>query len=62
MKINRYSSQYTIINGHDGSIMINATNNITDFNYYNATNYRNGMSIALRQIILYVYIRARNQK
>ncbi|XP_029678047.1 uncharacterized protein LOC115244498 [Formica exsecta] len=41
MEINRYNSQYTIINGHDSSIIINTTNSILDFGYYNITNYKN---------------------
>lgn len=45
MEINRYNSQYTIINGHDSSIIINTTNSILDFGYYNITNYKNGMYI-----------------
>ncbi|KAL6254281.1 hypothetical protein P5V15_014896 [Pogonomyrmex californicus] len=40
IKINRYNSQFTIINGYDGSIMINTTNSILHF-YYNFTNYMN---------------------
>lgn len=34
LKINRHNSQFTIINGHDGGIMINTTNSILDFDYY----------------------------
>ncbi|GAB1864343.1 N-acetylmuramoyl-L-alanine amidase [Camponotus japonicus] len=41
IEINQYNSQFTIINGHDSSIIINTTNNILDFGYYNITNYRN---------------------
>ncbi|XP_070159046.1 uncharacterized protein [Polyergus mexicanus] len=41
MEINRYNSQYTIINGHDSNIIINTTNSILDFGYYNITNYKN---------------------
>ncbi|XP_050446645.1 uncharacterized protein LOC126849116 [Cataglyphis hispanica] len=41
MEINRYNSQYTIFNGYDSSIIINTTNSILDFDYYNITNYRN---------------------
>lgn len=45
MKINKYNSQFTIISAHDGIIMINTTNNILDFGYYNVTHYRNSMYI-----------------
>ncbi|XP_025158841.1 uncharacterized protein LOC105184757 isoform X2 [Harpegnathos saltator] len=41
MKINQYNSQFTIINGNNGNIMMNITNNILDFSYYNITNYEN---------------------
>ncbi|EZA47608.1 hypothetical protein DMN91_012408 [Ooceraea biroi] len=41
LKVNRFTSQYTIINGHDGSIMMNTTSNILNFGHYNITNYRN---------------------
>lgn len=56
IKINRYNSQFKIINGYDGSIMINTTNSILDFGYYNKTRYMNGMFayymlIYARQII-----------
>lgn len=53
MEINRYNSQYTIINGYDSSIIINTTNSILDFGYYNITNYRNGMYILV--MVLNVY-------
>lgn len=53
MEINRYNSQYTIINGYDSSIIINTTNSILDFGYYNITNYRNGMYILI--MVLNVY-------
>lgn len=43
IKINRYNSQFTIMNGHDGSIMLNTTNSILTFGYYNITHYKNGM-------------------
>ncbi|XP_025994720.2 uncharacterized protein LOC105203338 [Solenopsis invicta] len=39
IKISRYNSQFTIMNGHDGSIMLNTTDSILDFGYYNMTNY-----------------------
>ncbi|XP_072752616.1 uncharacterized protein [Anoplolepis gracilipes] len=40
IEINRYNSQFTIINGYDSSIIINTTNSILNFGYYNITNYR----------------------
>ncbi|XP_029166918.1 LOW QUALITY PROTEIN: uncharacterized protein LOC114937565 [Nylanderia fulva] len=39
--ISRYNSRFTIINGYDSSIMINTTDTILNFNYYNITNYKN---------------------
>jgi len=42
IKINRHNSQFTIINGHDGNIMLNTTDSILDFYYFNITNYTNG--------------------
>jgi len=58
IKINPYNSQFTIINGHDGNIIINTTNSILDFYYFNITNYRNGMFahyilIYLKQLFCY---------
>ncbi|XP_012535365.2 uncharacterized protein LOC105836104 [Monomorium pharaonis] len=44
IKINPYNSQFTIMNGGDGSIMLNTTNSILDFGYFNMTNYTNGIS------------------
>lgn len=45
MDINPYNSQFTIINGHNGSNIINATSNILEYGYYNITNYTTGMYI-----------------
>ncbi|XP_018398035.1 PREDICTED: uncharacterized protein LOC108776035 [Cyphomyrmex costatus] len=42
--VNQYNSQYTIINGCDGSIMLNTTNSILDFGLYNITNYTNNVT------------------
>ncbi|XP_071627923.1 uncharacterized protein [Temnothorax longispinosus] len=41
IKINPYNSQFTVINGRDGGIMINTTNSILDIGYYNTTHYTN---------------------
>lgn len=55
IEINQYNSQFTIINGYDSSIIINTTNNILDFGYYNITNYRNGTYILVIKLnIIYV--------
>ncbi|XP_011055834.1 PREDICTED: uncharacterized protein LOC105146903 [Acromyrmex echinatior] len=42
--INQYNSQFTIINGHDGSIILNTTNSILDFGLYNINNYTNNVT------------------
>lgn len=58
IKINQYASQFTIINGYDGSVMINTTDSILNFGYYNTINYTNGMFahyiLNICQIIIYV--------
>ncbi|KAL0102783.1 hypothetical protein PUN28_018225 [Cardiocondyla obscurior] len=41
ISINRYNSQYTIINGYNGNLMINTTNSILNFGHYNASHYAN---------------------
>lgn len=46
MKINQYNSQFTIINGNDGNIMMNTTDSILEFGYYNKINYTSGMYIS----------------
>lgn len=46
IKINRYDSQFTVINARDGSIMMNTTSSILEFFYYNVTRYMNGMFIS----------------
>lgn len=56
MKINPYNSQFTIINGYDGNIMINTTNSILDFGNY-TMQYENGMYILnVDKIIYQIYI------
>nr|XP_012215807.1 PREDICTED: uncharacterized protein LOC105668157 [Linepithema humile] len=47
VKISRYNSQVTIMNGLDGNIIINTTSSILDFYYYNATRYSNGTGFNL---------------
>lgn len=41
--INQYNSNFTLINGQDGTLMINSTFNILDFYAYNLSRYENGM-------------------
>ncbi|XP_015183759.1 PREDICTED: uncharacterized protein LOC107070249 [Polistes dominula] len=41
MEINQFNSNFTIINGYDGNVMINSTDTILNFNSFNSSNYSN---------------------
>ncbi|XP_011864273.1 PREDICTED: uncharacterized protein LOC105560092 [Vollenhovia emeryi] len=52
IKINQYNSQFKIINGRDGSIVLNTTDSILDFGYYNKTHYTDATSGGLAKFDL----------
>lgn len=39
ININQFNSNFTLINGQDGTTMINSTSNILDFHAYNSSHY-----------------------
>nr|XP_034193342.1 uncharacterized protein LOC117610265 [Osmia lignaria] len=41
VEINRFNSNFTLINGGDGTLIINSTWNILDFQAYNSSHYEN---------------------
>lgn len=41
LEINQFNSNFTLINGQDGTPMINSTYNILDFQSYNSSHYQN---------------------
>nr|XP_012151284.1 PREDICTED: uncharacterized protein LOC100884048 isoform X3 [Megachile rotundata] len=41
LEINQFNSNFTLINGQDGTPMINSTYNILDFHGYNSSHYQN---------------------
>ena len=40
--INQFNSNFTLINGQDGTLMIDSTSSILDFYAYNSSHYENG--------------------
>ncbi|KAI4497475.1 hypothetical protein M0802_007486 [Mischocyttarus mexicanus] len=41
MEINRFNSNFTILNGYDGNTMINSTDTILNFHSFNSSHYNN---------------------
>lgn len=59
IEVNQYNSNFTLINGYDGSTMINSTFNISEFQVYNLSHYTNithgfDLSKSLKELEVYL--------